>query len=50
MESEDGGTSSDHQNIVDTIDDITNARDKSVPIKKLHDVISANPDIGGDVI
>ena len=27
------------------IDDITSARDKSVPIKKLHDLILANPDI-----
>ena len=40
-----GDGSSDHQDMVNIIDDITNARDKSIPIRKLHELISANPDI-----
>ena len=39
------GTTKDHQEMVNIIDDITSARDKSVPIQKLHHLISANPDI-----
>jgi len=31
--------------MVAIIDNITSARDKSVPIKKLHDLIKENPDI-----
>ena len=39
------GTTKDHQEMVNIIDDITSARDKSIPIQKLHHLISANPDI-----
>jgi hypothetical protein len=34
-----------HQEIVTIIDNITSARDKSIPIKRLHDLLNANPDI-----